>query len=164
MLEQQWAWLLLNASSHFLIILSLVLVFSASFPLLWQNAQDQKPKRKKGLYSKVWWCTPLTPLLQRQMDLCEFEDILVYIVRSGYVERPCLKRGGDFCCSYFQRSQSIVILLCGFCFGLVVWQDIVVGIWGTGHLLTSQQTQSKEKGKGQYLLKAVPPSELAYSH
>jgi hypothetical protein len=31
---------------------------------------------------QVWWCTPLIPVLlrQRQVDLCDFEVILVYKV------------------------------------------------------------------------------------
>jgi hypothetical protein len=36
------------------------------------------------IQNHVWWCTPLTPVLgrQRQVDLCEFEANLVYVVSS----------------------------------------------------------------------------------
>ena len=37
-------------------------------------------KHKKVLVSQAWWCTPFVLALrkQRQSDLCEFEDNLVY--------------------------------------------------------------------------------------
>ena len=45
----------------------------------------------------MWWHTPLIPAFgrQRQVDLCETEASLVYIVTSrtaGATGRPCLKK------------------------------------------------------------------------
>jgi hypothetical protein len=48
--------------------------------------------------SQAWWHMTLIPSLgrQRQVDLCEFEDSLVYIVEfqvsQGYTVRPRLKK------------------------------------------------------------------------
>lgn len=79
--------------------------------------------KERKVYSKAWRCIPLIPLLQRQMDLCEFEDLLVYIVSSGYVERPRLKRGRGvvFVALIFRDFSPVSLSFCSVAFALVLW-------------------------------------------
>jgi hypothetical protein len=47
-------------------------------------SKKKKKKKKRINLGWVWWCMPLIPALarKRQMDLCEFGTILVYIARQ----------------------------------------------------------------------------------
>jgi hypothetical protein len=75
-------------------------------------------KKQKKKERKNYQCMPLMPVLgrQRQMDLCEFEARLVYILCSktqGYTEALSQKTKlkGIFLCHYlkFQRLKSVLL-------------------------------------------------------
>jgi hypothetical protein len=72
--------------------LELELLHDPGLPLLGIYSKDsiRQPVTEASYTSREWWHLPLIPPLRRQsqVDLCEFEASLVYIVSSSTAIRP----------------------------------------------------------------------------